>query len=128
MSHLHYHRAAIALVMFATGGGIPARAQPVTSSVETVTAPDPDNEYGQVEQVSTQGYDLASIDGQARMMQRIERAVRRVCRVDDRGSLAESAAYDACHDASRADAAAQLQVLIARAGGGEIQVASASPP
>lgn len=106
-----------------------AHAQPPGQTDEQVVAAGSDESGQQVEIVSTRGYDLASVDGRARMMQRIERSVRRVCRIDDLGTLAERAAYDACHDESRADAAGQLQALVARTGGaGLVQVASAARP
>ena len=106
-----------------------ARAQPPGRSDEQVVAAGSDETDQQVEIVSTRGYDLASVDGQAQMMRRIERSVRRVCRIDDLGSFAERSAYDACSDRSRADAASQLRVLAAKAdGAGRVQVASAGQP
>ena len=81
--------------------------------------------------VSTHGMNLASLQGQAELGRRIERAARRVCQDGEIAHLAERRAYEECHDGAIAGAQRQIRVLIAKAGApgapGAIEVAEARP-
>ena len=78
--------------------------------------------------LSTRGIDLASAPGQAGMMRRIDRAAREVCDEGDRATSEERVLFKECHDEAVADASRQMQVLVARAGGGALLAEAGKMP
>jgi UrcA family protein len=97
---------AIAIAAFALTTTVagPALARPPMAGKVSVMTMD----------VSTAGLDLASAEGQQRLMNRVERAVRSVCRVTDLDSGQRLLTRDvrACLAKARASANGQVAALV----------------
>ena len=97
-------RATIAILAAALGTGIIAAPASANASIERVSYAD---------------LDLTSLDGQAELQNRLEKAASRVCKYEPDGSLRNSREFGSCYRAARQNVAVQFASLVSdRALGG----------